>query len=61
MLLTDYKPSESSITGVYYADLKKQLRVAVKETRRERLSKGILFLYYNAPVHKSQITQVGNV
>ena len=59
-LLIGYKPSGSSVIGVYYADLKKQLRVSIKETRREKLSKGVLLLHDNAPVHKSQITQVAN-
>ena len=55
--MVDYKPTGISITGAYYADLMKQLRTAIKENRRGKLSQGVLLLLDNAPVHKSRITQ----
>ena len=35
-------PKRSTITGVYYADLLDQLRTAIREKRRGKLSKGVL-------------------
>ena len=35
IILIDYKPAGTSITGEYYANVIKQLRVAIKEKRRE--------------------------
>ena len=40
-------------TGEYYANVIKQLRVAIKEKRRGKLAAGVLLLHDNAPVHKS--------
>ena len=55
--MVNYKPAGISITGAYYADLMKQLRTAIKEKRRRKLSQGVLLLHDNAPVHKSRIAQ----
>ena len=57
VLMVDYKPASISITAAYYADLMKQLRTAIKEKRRGKLSQGVLLLHDNAPVHKSRIAQ----
>ena len=57
VLMVDHKPAGISITGAYYADLMKQLRTAIKEKRRGKLSQGVLLLHDNAPVHKSRIAQ----
>ena len=35
IILIDYKPASTSITGEWYANVIKQLRVAIKEKRRE--------------------------
>ena len=53
IILTDYKPAGTSITGEYYANVIKQLRVAIKEKQRGKLAAGVLLLHDNAPVHKS--------
>ena len=37
IILIDYKPAGTSITGEYYANVIKQLRVAIKEKRRGKL------------------------
>ena len=58
IILIDYKPSGTSITGEYYANVIKQLRVAIKEKRRAKLAAGVLPLHDNAPVHKSRVAQV---
>ena len=47
IILIDYKPAGTSITGEYYANVIKQLRVAA----------GVLLLHDNAPVHKSRVAQ----
>ena len=57
IILIDYKPAGTSITGDYYANVNKQLRVAIKEKRRGKLAAGILLLHDNAPVHKSGVAQ----
>ena len=55
IILTDYKPAGTSITGEYYANVIKQLWVAIKEKRRGKLVAGVLRLHDNAPVHKSRV------
>ena len=57
IILIDYKPAGTSITGEYYANVIKQLRVAIKENRRGKLAAGVLLLHDNAPVHKSRVAQ----
>ena len=56
IILIDYKPAGTSITGEYYANVIKQLSVAIKEKRRGKLAAGVL-LHDNAPVHKSRVAQ----
>ena len=57
IIFIDYKPAGTSVTGEYYANVIKQLRVAIKEKRRGKLAAGVLLLHYNAPVHKSRVAQ----
>ena len=57
IILIDYKPAGTSVTGEYYANVIKQLRVAIKEKRRGKLAAGVLLLHDNAPVHKSRVAQ----
>ena len=57
IILIDYKPAGTSITGEYYANVIKQLKVAIKEKRRGKLAAGVLLLHDNAPVHKSRVAQ----
>ena len=45
----------SIITGVYYANLLDQLRTAIHEKRRGKLSKGILLQQYNARIHTCKV------
>ena len=42
VIMFDFLPKRSTITGVYYANLLDQLRTAVREKRRRKLSKGVL-------------------
>ena len=46
---------ESTITGVYYANLLDQLRIAIREKRRGKLTKGVLLQQDNARVHTSKV------
>ena len=40
VIMLDFLPKRSTITGVYYANLLDQLRTAIREKRRGRLFKG---------------------
>ena len=42
VIILDFLPKRSTITGVYYANLLDQLRTAIREKRRGKLSKGVL-------------------
>ena len=50
VILLDLLPKRSTITGVYYANLLDQLRTAIREKRRGKLSKGVLLQQDNARV-----------
>ena len=65
IILIDYKSAGTSITGEYYANVIKQLRVAIKgrkkkkkKKRRGKLAADVLLLHDNAHVHKSRVAQV---
>jgi histone-lysine N-methyltransferase SETMAR len=55
ILLIDYLPPKTTITGLYYGNLIRKLRDVIKEKRRGKVSAGILLLHDNAPVHKAQV------
>ena len=42
VIMLDFLPKRSTITGVYYANLLDQLRTAIRVKRRGKLSKGVL-------------------
>ena len=46
--MLDFLPKRSTITGVYHANLLDQLRTAIREKRRGKLSKGVLLQQDNA-------------
>jgi histone-lysine N-methyltransferase SETMAR len=58
ILLVDYLDHGATINGQYYAGLIQKLRVAIKDKRRGKLSRGVLFHQDNAPVHKSHVAMV---
>ena len=41
VIMLDFLPKRSTITGVYHANLLDQLRTAIREKRRDKLSKGV--------------------
>lgn len=56
-ILIDFLPHKETVTGVYYAGLMTQLRDAVREKRRGMLTRGVLLLHDNAPVHACHVAQ----
>ena len=42
VIMLDFLSKRSTITGVYYANLLDQLRTAIREKRRGKLSEGVL-------------------
>ena len=42
VIMLDFLAKKSTITGAYYANLLDQLRTAIREKRRGKLSKGVL-------------------
>jgi len=51
VLLVDYLPQKTTVTGPYYGEVLTNLRQAVKEKRRGMLTRGLLLLHGNAPAH----------
>ena len=54
-VMLDFLPRRSTITGVYYANLLDQLRTAIREKRRGKLSKGVLLQQDKARVHTCKV------
>lgn len=57
VLLVDYLPPKTTITGDYYCKILERLRNSIKQKRRGLLSQGVLLLHDNAPAHRSVIAQ----
>lgn len=57
VILLDYLERGKTMNGVYYAELLKRLREAIKQKRRGKLSRGILLQHDNAPAHTSHVAQ----
>lgn len=57
ILLIDYLPPKTTLTGEYYANLMFKLRNKIKEKRRGKLSHGILLLDDNCAVHRSKVSK----
>ena len=55
VIMLDFLPKRSTVTGVYYANLLDQLRIAIREKRRGKLSKGVLLQQDNARVHTCKV------
>ena len=55
VIMLDFLPKRSTITGVYYENLLDQLRTAIREKRRGKLSKGVLLQQDNARVHTCKV------
>lgn len=57
ILLLEFMPRKSTITGETYANTLKALREAIKEKRRGKLTSNVLLLHDNAPVHMCEKAQ----
>ena len=55
VIMLDFLPKRSTITGVYYANLLDQLRTVIREKRRGKFSKGVLLQQDNARVHTCKV------
>ena len=55
IIMLDFLAKKSIITGAYYANLLDQLKTAIREKRRGKLSKGILLQQDNARDHTCKI------
>ena len=56
VIMLDFLPKRSTITGVYYANLLDQLRTAIREKRRGKLSKVVLLQQDYARVHTCKVS-----
>jgi len=57
ILLIDYLPNGQTINAEYYLSLLVQLKDILKEKRRGKFTKEVLFLHDNAPAHRALATQ----
>ena len=57
VIMLDFLPKRSTLTGIYYANLLDQLRTAIREKRRGKLSKGVLLQQDNARVHTCKVAK----
>ena len=55
IIMLDFLPKRSTLTGVYYANLLDQLRTTIREKLRGKLSKGVLLQQDNARVHTCKV------
>jgi len=57
IILIDYPPKGQTINAEYYSSLLVQLKDILKEKRRGKFTKVVLFLHDNAPAHRVLATQ----
>jgi len=57
ILLIDYVPKGQTINAEHYLSLLVQLKDILKEKRRGKFTKVVLFLHDNAPAHRALATQ----
>jgi len=57
ILLIDYLPNGQTINAEYYLSLLLQLKDILKEKRPGKVTKEVLFLHDNSPVHRALATQ----
>jgi len=53
--MIDYLERGKTVTGVYYTELIRKLRSAIKEKRRGKLNHGVLLHQDDAPAHTSAV------
>ena len=57
VLLTDDLPKGQTINADYYSSLLVLVKDILKEKRREKVTKGVLFLHDDGPAHRALATQ----
>ena len=57
ILLTDYLPKGQTINADYYSSLLVLVKNILKEKRRGKVNKKVLFLHDDAPAHGAFVTQ----
>jgi len=57
IVLIDYLPKGQTINAEYYSSLLVQLKDILKEKRRGKVTKRVLFLHDNAPTHRALAVQ----
>jgi len=57
IVLIDYLPKGHTINAEYYSSLLVQLKEILKEKRRGKVTKWVLFLHENSPTHRALSTQ----
>jgi len=57
ILLIDYLPKDQNINAEHYSSLLVQLKDILKEKRRWKFTKAVLFLQDNDPAHRALATQ----
>ena len=57
ILLINYLPKGQTINAEYYSSLLVQLKDILKEKRRGKVTKEVLFLHDNVPAHRALATQ----
>jgi len=57
ILLIDYLPKGQTFNAKYYSSLLVQLKETLKEKRRGKVTKGVLFLHDNVPTHWALATR----
>ena len=55
VIMLDFLPKRSTITGVYYANLLDRVRTAIREKRQGKLCKGVLLQQNNARVPNCKV------
>ena len=56
-MLTEYLPHGTTINGLCYASIVERLHCVILEKARGKVSRGVLLLHDNAPIHKCNIVQ----
>ena len=53
--MIDYLQRGKTVTGIYYAELLRKPRAAIKNKRCGKLHQGVLLYHDNAPAHTSAV------
>ena len=59
VLFTKYLPCGTTINGLCHASIIERLRSVIVEKRRDKVSREVLLLHDNAPIHKCNIVEAG--